>query len=763
MNAARLDATGLLQPGQPRPHRTLLRLPGRDRARASRAAALRARPSADPAVRIAAFDEAAARSPPVLRPAHDVPRPGRAGEPPRRRHRRRGRGATFLARKRRRRSRSSSASARARGPCRRCTRADARPWRRAGKSHRRRARPRRPAALGPRAPARSSRSSSRRARRRRPWRRGLAPGVLATLLFALWPLAPRARGAPGAILRRHPSTPGAGARAGRGAVAVAIAARPRGARALAGRLAQDRRHLRRRGAGALGVLVLGRAWATRALARRLPRPRSSHGATASPACTGRAARRSVVTVAARRRRHAPRRGARCSRRARPSARPRAAPRGPLLLLRGRAARPGRAFTRTVARRPGGTTPRSCRSSARGSPRSTGSRSRESGARGREDAWRVTREYVLTFADERAGRRPCSRAAAGGPRPSRGRAWISVEAEAARALGVDLGGTPDLRHPGAPGDGRGAEPPQGGLADPRRQLLRDLLAGRARRGALRLPRDGPRPGRGRRPRSRSASRRRSPTSPSIPVRDVLQRVTGVLDRIAVAIRLVALFVLGAGLVVMAEALAQSRCAAALRVGAPPHPRRHAWARRARLRRRVRVPRRWWRGSAAPLTGALTAWIVLRFILDVPPALDAAPVAAALLASVALAVGAGFLGTFRLLGRKPLPVLGASNLARDRRAQRASLGCVIARLSPLRHPGAPTEPKDRAWRDGRLPRDDRGFTSAAWASGGRTLAAAGPRILIAVLAVAALRLHPAGCGHDGHPCLAHSGSARARRGG
>ena len=47
--------------------------------------------------------------------------------------------------------------------------------------------------------------------------------------------------------------------------------------------------------------------------------------------------------------------------------------------------------------------------------------------------------------------------------------------------------------------------------------------------------------------------------------------------------------------------------------------------------------------------------MRFILDVPPALEAWPVAAALLASVALAVGAGFLGTFRLLGRKPLPVL------------------------------------------------------------------------------------------------------------
>jgi putative ABC transport system permease protein len=62
-----------------------------------------------------------------------------------------------------------------------------------------------------------------------------------------------------------------------------------------------------------------------------------------------------------------------------------------------------------------------------------------------------------------------------------------------------------------------------------------------------------------------------------------------------------------------------------------------------------------GLGGSATGALTAWLVLRLVLDVPPALEAAPVAVALLAGVALAVSVGFLGTFRLLGRKPLPVL------------------------------------------------------------------------------------------------------------
>ena len=49
----------------------------------------------------------------------------------------------------------------------------------------------------------------------------------------------------------------------------------------------------------------------------------------------------------------------------------------------------------------------------------------------------------------------------------------------------------------------------------------------------------------------------PNVTAIPVRDVLERVAGVLGEIAVAVRLVALFTLGTGLVVMAGALAATR--------------------------------------------------------------------------------------------------------------------------------------------------------------------------------------------------------------
>ena len=146
----------------------------------------------------------------------------------------------------------------------------------------------------------------------------------------------------------------------------------------------------------------------------------------------------------------------------------------------------------------------------------------------------------------------------------------------------------------------------------------------------------------------------PNVTAIPVRDVLERVAGVLDRIAVAVRLVALFVLGAGLTVMAEALAQSRTqrlyeSVLLRT---------LGATRGRVARAFAVEYGCLglvAGLGGALTGAAPAWVVLRFVLDVLAALEAAPFGVALLATVALAVGVGFLGTFRLLGRKPLPVL------------------------------------------------------------------------------------------------------------
>jgi putative ABC transport system permease protein len=235
----------------------------------------------------------------------------------------------------------------------------------------------------------------------------------------------------------------------------------------------------------------------------------------------------------------------------------------------------------------------------------------------------------------------------------GRAWISVETETARALGVDLGGTLTF-------DIQGVQVSAEVLS--LRKVDWQTLGANffvifspgpldgaplAYLGTARVP-----PGADASVQERVAAA--FPNVTAIPVRDVLQRVTGVLDRIAVAIRLVALFVLGAGLTVMAEALVQSRAqrlyeSVLLRtIGAT----------RGRVARAFAVEYGCLglvAGLGGALTGGLTAWIVLRFVLEVPPVLEVAPLVAALAASVVLAVGVGFLGTFRLLGRKPLPVL------------------------------------------------------------------------------------------------------------
>ena len=272
--------------------------------------------------------------------------------------------------------------------------------------------------------------------------------------------------------------------------------------------------------------------------------------------------------------------------------------------------------------------------------------------GREDAWRITREYVLTFADEPPPGTVVTHGRWWAP-SDRGGAWISVEAEAARALGVDLGGTLtfDVQ----------VVPVTAEVLSLRKVDWQTLGANFfvifspgpldgapvAYLGTARVP-----PGADGAVQERVAAA--FPNVTAIPVRDVLERITGVLDRIAVAIRLVALFVLGAGLTVMAEAVAQSRAqrlyeSVLLRT---------LGATRGRVARAFAVEYGCLglvSGLGGAVTGAVIAWVVLRFVLDVPPAFEAAPVAVALLASIALAVGVGFLGTFRLLGRKPLTVL------------------------------------------------------------------------------------------------------------
>ena len=66
-----------------------------------------------------------------------------------------------------------------------------------------------------------------------------------------------------------------------------------------------------------------------------------------------------------------------------------------------------------------------------------------------------------------------------------------------------------------------------------------------------------------------------------------------------------------------------------------------------------------GAAAGLGGSalggVLAWIVLRFVLDVPWSFEPVPLLLGFTAPIALALAVGFFGTFRLLGQPPLPLL------------------------------------------------------------------------------------------------------------
>jgi len=146
----------------------------------------------------------------------------------------------------------------------------------------------------------------------------------------------------------------------------------------------------------------------------------------------------------------------------------------------------------------------------------------------------------------------------------------------------------------------------------------------------------------------------PNVTAIPLRDVLERVASVLADIAVAVRLVALFTLGAGLVVMTAALTATRSqrlyeSVVLRtLGAT----RGVVARAFAVEYGVL-------GAVAGIGGGalalVLAWALGRWVLEAPWSFDPAPLVLGLATTVALAIGVGFLSTFRVLGEKPLPVL------------------------------------------------------------------------------------------------------------
>jgi putative ABC transport system permease protein len=274
-------------------------------------------------------------------------------------------------------------------------------------------------------------------------------------------------------------------------------------------------------------------------------------------------------------------------------------------------------------------------------------------RGEDGVWYFTREYVLTWADAPAtgnvltkGRWWTAAEAAAGPR-------ASVEETAARHLGVDVGSRLTFDVQGVP-----IEVEVTSIRHVDWQSLTTnffvVLSPGALEGAPATWVATARVSAAVEPALQNAVVAAFPNVTAIPVRDVMERVAVVLGEIAVAVRLVALFTLGTGLVVMAGALAATRSqrlyeSVVLRtLGATRGVVARAFAVEYGLL-----------GAAAGIGGGLLAtllaWGVVHWVLDAPWSFDPTPLVVGLAVTITLALAVGFLTTFRLLGQKPLPVL------------------------------------------------------------------------------------------------------------
>ena len=272
---------------------------------------------------------------------------------------------------------------------------------------------------------------------------------------------------------------------------------------------------------------------------------------------------------------------------------------------------------------------------------------------REEVWYLSREYVLTWGAEPPAHNVVTAGRWWSAEEARGEPLISVEEEIAKNLGVTIGGTLGFDIQGVTVQARVVNLrhvdwqsfntnffvifSQGVLDSAPSTWIATARAAPADEAAV-----------------QSAVTAAFPNVTAIPVREVLERIATVLDQIALAIRLLAGVSIATGLIVTAGALGVSR-----------HQRLYQSVILKTLGATRGVVARVFAieyallGVAAGLCGgilaAALAWGVGRWALDIGWAGSPLTVAAGVAAAALLALAVGFLGTFRLLGRKPLGVL------------------------------------------------------------------------------------------------------------
>ncbi len=268
-------------------------------------------------------------------------------------------------------------------------------------------------------------------------------------------------------------------------------------------------------------------------------------------------------------------------------------------------------------------------------------------------WYVNREYVLTFLDQPPKENTIVKGAWWKPGQVFSRPQVSVEEEAAKSLGIDVGTLLDLNV-------------QGTILQAEVSSIRKVEWGNFSTNFYMIfspgsldaapmtyvatvhvaPQDEV--------AFQSAVVAAFPNVTAINIGEVLSSFARVLDRLSLAIRAVALFCLLAGALVMAAALAATRYrrlyeAVILKaLGATRGLIARSFAAEYALLGCVA-------GAIGVVLASVFSWAILRYILELPWSLELSLLGVGLGCTVLLTLLVGFLSTYRILGQPPLTVL------------------------------------------------------------------------------------------------------------
>ena len=271
----------------------------------------------------------------------------------------------------------------------------------------------------------------------------------------------------------------------------------------------------------------------------------------------------------------------------------------------------------------------------------------------EKNWYLTREYMLTWSDTPPAANRITRGRWWTADEAAARPRVSVDDEAAKYFGVGVGGTLTFDVQGVPIEAEVMSLRKIDWQSLSANFFMVLSPG-ALDGAptvylatARVAADLETP-----LQDRVATA--FPNITAIPLRGVLERVADVLGQISFAVRFMALFSIAAGLVVMAGALAATRYQRLYESVILKTLGATRWA----IARAFAVEYACL-GAVAGLGGtalaAVLAWIVLRFVLDTPWTLEIETLVLGVALTTVISLAIGLLATVRLLGRKPLSVL------------------------------------------------------------------------------------------------------------